>query len=165
MPSRVDSTLPEWEQVEYMQPRFLSFALGAQAVARDLDADALKRIASFLPANPRSDFLSAHRSLRDQREGLLDQLGIAGAKPRVGERHFNAGLVVFRVKRRWSFLTPRCSDPDCRTKIPEGTEACPGCGGTVRGAVASEEEARERETASLSRPMETDDLSRLLKGR
>jgi hypothetical protein len=39
------------------------------------------------------------------------------------------------------FEVDRCSDPDCATALPRGLEACPRCGGRIRGVIAR---ARQR---------------------
>lgn len=152
VPNRPDPNVPEWERIEYMQPRFLAFALGAQAVARDVDDSGLKRIARYLDPNAKADFSKACEALRLQRAGLLEQLGIGG---------INAGMPVFRVVGRWPFKSARCSDPTCNARIPSGVANCPGCGGIVSGDVGSRQQALERESTVATA---TDDLSKLLKG-
>lgn len=165
-PSRPDPDVPEYERVEYLQPRWLAFLLAAQVVTRE-DARLQKRIARFLPPNPKSDFNSACASFRSGRETLLSRLKIdPAAIPPPSQHAFNRGLPVFRVRGKWPFSAARCSDPDCRAKQPKNATTCPGCGGTIAQDVDSPEEAVAREESLLGLHTDvSDDLSRLLKRR
>lgn len=131
----------------YLSPVELSFLLAAQCVARSSDAATRRRIARHLETNQAAFFQASLAHLDADAGDLRRTLGLEGA-PAVHQarKAFNLGLPVHRVKGGW-FRAARCSDPDCGEKLGASMTACPGCGGTILGEVASAEEARRSEAA------------------